>query len=607
MMKFKKFLAAAMMGTMMFGMVAAALPVSYAYAAETEVYRNDITLSFDYEDLSVTVSSEKDTYIKLEVLKLSGETIKGVGSFYSYKLENGTITIDLSFLSLSKDCMICVRGDSDLMAKRTEPVKIAKQEKKPSIKYGAQEDSTKPGSLSIKNSFTLRGADFDPALYQYKPLYGTSWNNMSELPIDTLSIAGTTLMIRKAFVETAGSENVASAEAKVKIAAAPKAPKATVDYKKGVVTIPNKTEYKVIYASGENDSASTTEASMKVTETPLYVSTNSGNTQITADNVATYFDVSPDGTVTLKEDSTATFYSDKESTTPVTLTTDNIPTYITGIPASTSSSATMTETAAWKPVSTKVSLSPKNILKESGITDPETQDKLLESGFIVAIRTAYDGQKKKAASSINFVTIGETAKSETIEGEDGIKVGEATFKWAFGDNDKVTFTATNGVFEYADSEDSTRWTKVSGSKTVSVTSGTTIYVRRMGDKASSLLPSDITPVKLEKAEKPAAVANVTVSVKDGESTTVTKPTDTTSITVEFVATVTDTDGAELTGQTITWKLDDASSTDAGVTLDKTTGSITITKEVTVEEVTVTATAGEKSGSCKITIQNTPAS
>ena len=187
---------------------------------------------------------------------------------------------------------------------------------------------------------------------------------MSELPIDTLSIAGTTLMIRKAFVETAGSENVASAEAKVKIAAAPKAPKATVDYKKGVVTIPNKTEYKVIYASGENDSALTTEAS-----------------------------------------------------------------------------ATMAETAAWKPVSTKASLSPKNILKESGITDPETQDKLLESGFIIAIRTAYDGQKKKAASSINFVTIGKTAKSETIEGEDGIKVGDATFKWAFGDNGKVKFTA----------------------------------------------------------------------------------------------------------------------------------------------------------------------
>lgn len=597
-----------MMGTMMFGMVATALPVSYAYAAETEVYRNDITLSFDYEDLSVTVSSEKDTYIKLEVLKLSGDTIKGVGSFYSYKLENGTITIDLSFLSLSKDCMICVRGDSDLMAKRTEPVKIAKQEKKPSIKYGAQEDSTKPGSLSIKNSFMLRGADFDPALYQYKPLYGTSWNNMSELPIDTLSIAGTTLMIRKASVETAGSENVAGAEAKVKIAAAPKAPKATVDYKKGVVTIPNKTEYKVIYASGENDSASTTEASMEVTDTPLYVSTDNGNTktQITADNVTTYFDVSSDGTVTLKENNTVIFYSAENGTT-VTLTSANIPTYITGIPASTSSSATMTETAAWKPVSTKVSLSPKNILKESGITDPETQDKLLESGFIVAIRTAYDGQKKKAASSINFVTIGETAKSETIEGEDGIKVGEATFKWAFGDNDKVTFTASNGVFEYADSEDSTRWTKVSESKTVSVTSGTTIYVRRMGDKASSLLPSDITPVKLEKAEKPAAVANVTVSVKDGESTTVTKPTDATSITVEFVATVTDTDGAELTGQTITWKLDDTSSADAGVTLDKTTGSITITKDVNVEEVTVTATAGEKSGSCKITIQSSTAS
>ena len=398
-----------------------------------------------------------------------------------------------------------------------------------SVVFAGSDDSEveEIADAADQNAFTLRGADFDPALYQYKPLYGTSWNNMSELPIDTLSIAGTTLMIRKAFVETAGSENVASAEAKVKIAAAPKAPKATVDYKKGVVTIPNKTEYKVIYASGENDSAT------------------------------------------------------RET------------------------SATMTETAAWKPVSTKASLSPKNILKESGITDPETQDKLLESGFIVAIRTAYDGQKKKAASSINFVTIGETAKSETIEGEDGIKVGEATFKWAFGDNDKVTFTATNGDFEYADSEDSTRWTKVSGSKTVSVTSGTTIYVRRMGDKASSLLPSDITPVKFEKAEKPAAVASVTVSVKNGESTTVTKPTDATNITVEFVATVTDTDGAELTGQTITWKLDDTSSADAGVTLDKTTGSITITKDVTVKEVTVTATAGEKSGSCKITIATNP--
>ena len=78
MMKFKKFLAAAMTGVMMFGMVATAAPAICVYAEgeEANSTRADLKVIIDYPSLTATIESTAgDKYVLLEVLKMKILTI----------------------------------------------------------------------------------------------------------------------------------------------------------------------------------------------------------------------------------------------------------------------------------------------------------------------------------------------------------------------------------------------------------------------------------------------------------------------------------------------------------------------------------------------------
>ena len=126
MMKFKKFLAAAMTGVMMFGMVATAAPAICVYAEgeEANSTRADLKVIIDYPSLTATIESTAgDKYVLLEVLKMKNDQPDGdkVSATYSYPLSSeGKVTVDLSFLNLSKACAIRARGDADNMKKASQ-------------------------------------------------------------------------------------------------------------------------------------------------------------------------------------------------------------------------------------------------------------------------------------------------------------------------------------------------------------------------------------------------------------------------------------------------------------------------------------------------------
>ena len=76
MMKFKKFLAAAMTGVMMFGMVATAAPAISVYAKGEAAAKSKYSVEVDYENFTATIkdttagaTAKSDIYVVLEVLK----------------------------------------------------------------------------------------------------------------------------------------------------------------------------------------------------------------------------------------------------------------------------------------------------------------------------------------------------------------------------------------------------------------------------------------------------------------------------------------------------------------------------------------------------------
>ena len=266
MMKFKKFLAAAMTGVMMFGMVATAAPAICVYAEgeEANSTRADLKVIIDYPSLTATIESTAgDKYVLLEVLKMKNDQPDGdkVSATYSYPLSSeGKVTVDLSFLNLSKACAIRARGDADNMKKASQYEIVKNQDKKQSLKYTPAEKEDKTGLSKGKSFVTKDGVIGDENVknYEFKTLYGTTWENFEEFDIDTAAMAGTTLMLRKAAIPEGENQAPAGAETKVKVAAAPKAPKVKVDYGKGTITLPKGTEVKVLY-SADNSAAAPTD------------------------------------------------------------------------------------------------------------------------------------------------------------------------------------------------------------------------------------------------------------------------------------------------------------------------------------------------------------
>ncbi len=258
MMKFKKFLAAAMTGAMVLGVVAAAAPAVNVYADGEAAAKSKYGIEVDYENFTATIkdgtadaTKASDVYVVLEVLKDKEGT--KVSSTHVYPVEEVTVTegesetkffgavVDLSFLKASKEAFIRVHGDSE--AATSDVVKVSAQPKKVAIKYTSGQD-TLLKALSIDKA---NPTEEILAGYEYRTLYGSNYSALKDLDKDMVEVAGTTLVVRSKAVPNGEKAAPAGVEVKVKIAAAPKAPKVTIDYVKGIFKLPKNAEAQVIF------------------------------------------------------------------------------------------------------------------------------------------------------------------------------------------------------------------------------------------------------------------------------------------------------------------------------------------------------------------------
>lgn len=262
MMKFKKFLAAAMTGAMVLGVVAAAAPAVNVYAegaggssvgTETTTEGSAYKIELSYEEFIATISadSKASSYVILEVLKENKPDSK-VSATYSYPVDDdGSVIVDLSFLKAAKPAYIRVHGDNEAVTDKTKIVTVNQQMGKFSMKYTPGTTDAEYFKAFVINKKPATAAEI--AKYQYRTLYGSNFQPLSDFASvkKVAEIAGTTLVVRKTAVEEADAskENPAGAispEVKVKVPAAPKAPKVTIDYVKNIVKLPKKVKYAVI-------------------------------------------------------------------------------------------------------------------------------------------------------------------------------------------------------------------------------------------------------------------------------------------------------------------------------------------------------------------------
>ena len=243
MMKFKKFLAAAITGAMMFGMVATAAPAVNAYAVEGDTTdpstpevpdvptgSETVTKSgISYEKMTLTIEST-DPYVVVEFYKDFTKTEK-VSNTYTYPNTNGTVVVDLGFFKPTKKAGIRYYGsslnDEEKKAIAVEPINV--QEAKFSVKVDASKDNFIDATKDKSKNFALTAKTIDE--YSYRSLYATEWKKLSKFEFNTAKVAGTTIVIRK----DATAKAPASPEVKVKIGASAKAPKVSIDYVKGTI------------------------------------------------------------------------------------------------------------------------------------------------------------------------------------------------------------------------------------------------------------------------------------------------------------------------------------------------------------------------------------
>lgn len=275
MMKFKKFLAAAMTGVMMFGMVATAAPAISAYAEGEAAAKSKYSVEVDYENFTATIkdttasaSAKSDIYVVLEVLKDKEGT--KVSSTHVYPVEEVTVAegetttkffgavVDLSFLKASKEAYIRVHGNSEKDS--SDIVTVSPQAKKVAIKYTSGQE-TLLKALSIDKAAPTEEV---LAAYEYRTLYGSNYSDLKDLDKDMVEVAGTTLVVRSKAVPSGEKAAPAGVEVKVKIPAAPKAPKVTIDYAKGTFKLPKNAEAQIIF----NEPDTTTRAAGELKSTP---------------------------------------------------------------------------------------------------------------------------------------------------------------------------------------------------------------------------------------------------------------------------------------------------------------------------------------------------
>ena len=224
------------------------------------------SFEIDYESMTGSISSNgDDEFFFLEVLK--DEKGEKPGTVYCYEGDDAT-DIDLSFLKITKPVSLRVYGN-----KNPNPLRIytlAKQDKKPSIKYVAGKDTFYETFQLARENLT----DKTVQTLEWSTQYGDVWSCFESLEdrMSSLTVAGSTILVRAI---SPAWDAPATAEVKVKIAAVPKAPKVTLDYAKNSIKLPKGSEIRVpgwIIPSEEKPEGAT---AFSAVETPFYFTVGS--------------------------------------------------------------------------------------------------------------------------------------------------------------------------------------------------------------------------------------------------------------------------------------------------------------------------------------------
>lgn len=237
------------------------------------------SFEIDYESMTGSISSNgDDEFFFLEVLK--DEKGEKPGTVYCYEGDDAT-DIDLSFLKITKPVSLRVYGN-----KNPNPLRIytlAKQDKKPSIKYVAGKDTFYETFQLARENLT----DKTVQTLEWSTQYGDVWRCFESLEdrMSSLTVAGSTILVRAI---SPAWDAPATAEVKVKIAAVPKAPKVTLDYAKNSIKLPKGSEIRVpgwIIPSEEKPEGAT---AFSAVETPFYftVGSNKEDQNISPMNLA---------------------------------------------------------------------------------------------------------------------------------------------------------------------------------------------------------------------------------------------------------------------------------------------------------------------------------
>ncbi|MDE7299329.1 MAG: hypothetical protein K2N94_10955 [Lachnospiraceae bacterium] len=318
----KKFFAKALAFAMVTGLLAAAPAGAAAPVAvhADEAKATPVTATITYSNLSIHITAgadatgKQDNYVFLEVMKKENDTKQG--TVYAFPLPAGegggapvtpevpdepeteslvvqagegserSVTVDLSFLKITKACYLRVWGDK---SQEKVTLTVSPQPAKIKYKYAAQtfpvpaegEDAAAEAyQAKLRDYYAKSFGITDASLnYQIRSLYGGTGIDLadtSETPdgkwdfaensdnaktsdmLATLKVTGGTVEIWQAAKEnttkTVDGKKVidkagapAGVAVKVKIPAAPKAPKVTVDYAKGTIKLPKNAEFGIIY------------------------------------------------------------------------------------------------------------------------------------------------------------------------------------------------------------------------------------------------------------------------------------------------------------------------------------------------------------------------
>ncbi|MDE7212406.1 MAG: hypothetical protein K2O03_13320 [Lachnospiraceae bacterium] len=615
--QFAAIVAAAMTGVMTLGLVATAVPVVNAYAAD-QVKMSEYTIAVDYENFTATITRDEnvDYYVILEVLKDStGTKVSGTYTYPVVEIEipnpededdpftkYGAV-IDLSFLKAAKDSYIRVHGNFE--SATTEPTKINAQPKKISVKYTAgQKAGEEYKAFSINKAALSKAADL--ASYEYRTLYGSKFVGLDELDQATAEIAGTTIVIRKAAVTTGSNKDdyaPASAEAKVKIPGAPKAPKVTVDYAKNTIKLPKNTQLQVMYTGA---------ATLDVTSTKLYAGSSdldassdwSTATAITADNASTYFSVASDGTITPK----AGFaFSSTNKNTGNTLVETDFDTYITA----TLGTAKQTGWIDAGTASTQATILALFKSDEKAAIDDDLAKIIAVDGFTLAVRTKANG--KKSASNPSIVTIKSVDAITVAADSNQVTVGAgsnaATLKWTVTKTG-IDYVVTGAPFEYKDGD---KWKTLKvGTTTVkgAVTSDKEVEIRKAGIKSTKTeegsFPSASDKIKIKAYVAPVKSISFEVAATDAAKLTAGAATSAV-LNIPFKLEIKDDeDKAVTTGMTYEFKKGSTKIEDDTISIS---GTNIVFKSGTAltegEEYTITVKCGGRDASVTLKVAAAP--